>query len=556
MKYQLRSYANSASFIEDVLRSRGITEIEKYLHPSEELDPLLLDNMPQGAELLHTHILNNSPMAIVVDDDADGLLSSSLFFLFLKEAHPNYSNCSLIFHKAKFHGIETEKVLTNECKLLVVPDAGTNDITQQTELVQQGIDILILDHHQVIDGISLNGLPGVIVINNQVSNYPNKELCGTGVVYKFIEYYNKVYHCNVDVGKFLDLVSIALIGDVMGLNTLENRMYVDKGLRNLSNGFLKNLVRNTGTIITPTDISFTVIPPLNAVVRMGSIKDKQTIFSAIVEGVPSLIEEALRLCNNLAAKQRKERTRIVEMLRQRIEEEGGANNNQLIIGKYYEEDNVNDNLAGLTAMELATYYNRPALVLKYNKEKCRWEGSARNFGTLTSDLKSFLLDSQLVEYAVGHANAFGVGIPEKNLQLLIDYANTCTENSLETCWLVDWIGTSTNINQLPSIIAEIDRYKYLWGTKIEEPLLCIRNIMLTRSDIFIMGKDGSSVKFIKNNVTYVKFKDLNFIKAITQSPSILLTVIGKANINEWEGRTTSQIIIEDYELQLIKEEEF
>ena len=56
------------------------------------------------------------------------------------------------------------------------------------------------------------------------------------------------------------------------------------------------------------------------------------------------------------------------------------------------------------------------------------------------DFKEFLNSSNLVEYAEGHANAFGIRLREENLIKLIDYCNTKLPNTLSVNkFLVDYV---------------------------------------------------------------------------------------------------------------------
>ena len=56
---------------EIILTNRGIPlqEINHYLHPTnkDDLDPLLLDNMRQGAQMLIQHIASEDDIWLVVD---------------------------------------------------------------------------------------------------------------------------------------------------------------------------------------------------------------------------------------------------------------------------------------------------------------------------------------------------------------------------------------------------------------------------------------------------------------------------------------------------------
>ena len=90
----------------------------------------------------------------------------------------------ILHARAKAHGLDDDIVISDDTKLLIIPDAGTNDTEQCKELSENGIDILILDHHE-----SEEKNPYALIVNNQMSdNYFNKDFCGAGVVYKFYKH--------------------------------------------------------------------------------------------------------------------------------------------------------------------------------------------------------------------------------------------------------------------------------------------------------------------------------------------------------------------------------
>ena len=113
------------------------------------------------------------------------------------------------------------------------------------------------------------------------------------------------------------------------------------------------------------------------------------------------------------------------------------------------------------------------------------------------------------------------------------------ETSIDNPWLI-------------FIIAQIDEHKDIWGKDVEEPLLCIKNIILYHKDVLVMGTNEESFKFTKNGISFVKFKDLEFYDQIMNAEEPLyLTIIGRANMNHWQGRSTPQIFIQDYNIENI-----
>jgi len=573
VKYSLNYKLDKNNFIYDLLQHKGIQDIDLFLNYNESCEENVyhLDNITDGLFYFKNWLSLEYKLNIIVDDDADGFLSCALIYFFLQSINYPKDKFHFIFHSHKFHGIDINE-LDNDCDIVVAPDCGTSDYEQHHKLQEKGIQILILDHHEAIEGYSI--YTNVNIINNQLSQlYDNKYLCGAGVTFKFLKEYCNQYHPEINMNQYLDLVAIAIVGDVMNLSTLENRYYVSEGLQYIQNPFFKSLVEKRAfsigsSIPTPTDVAFYIIPAINAIVRMGTKEEKEHLFQAITNGdiiVPStkrghkpddteiLKEQAIRLCDNAIARQRRERTKIAELLQGRIAEQGWEND-KIIIGQYYDSDNINSNLTGLAAMELASYYQRPALVVHYNKVEDSWSGSARNFGSAISDLKQFLEDSGLFEYCAGHAGAFGEKFHNKDLQAIREYCNTKLANinyTTDNMYYVDYETTPDDIN-LMTIIAQIDKWKNIWGHGIEEPLICVKNIPVYGKEILVMGNNGDSFKFSKNGIAYVRFKDMDFYNNIACDDDIkYLTVVGKANINHWNGINAPQLMIQDYNIESI-----
>ena len=89
-----------------------------------------------------------------------------------------------MLHDGKQHGLtDMMEFIDSSYSLVIVPDAGSNNVTECTELKQKDIDVIILDHH-----ICDEDNPDAIVINNQLCDYPNKDLSGVGIVWQFCRY--------------------------------------------------------------------------------------------------------------------------------------------------------------------------------------------------------------------------------------------------------------------------------------------------------------------------------------------------------------------------------
>ena len=184
MKYKLYKNSNNENVKIRVLENRGIKDVNRYLNlsDSEIINYSFLSNMNVAVECFAKHFNNKSPIAILVDSDVDGYCSATMMYLYIKKLDSNYPISYILHKKAKAHGLSEDVVIPEGTKLLIIPDASTNDYEQCKKIKEQGIDIIILDHHEKeFDN------PNAIIVNNQMSDgYENKDFSGAGIVYKFL----------------------------------------------------------------------------------------------------------------------------------------------------------------------------------------------------------------------------------------------------------------------------------------------------------------------------------------------------------------------------------
>src|SRR5699024_2917866 len=159
-----------------------------------------------------------------------------------------------------------------------------NDIKQHQRLLDNGIDFIVLDHHEVLpESIEhLNTTENGVVVNNQLLDM-NKNYTGVGMVYIFLKYVNSLENLDLDIDKYLDLVALGQVADVSNVADKEIRYYVTKGLNNINNLFIKSVMERKGLQeMTGRDASFSIISMINAVTRIGSLEDKRELFDALV----------------------------------------------------------------------------------------------------------------------------------------------------------------------------------------------------------------------------------------------------------------------------------
>ena len=570
MKYKLIAKPNkNYSPMQQILVNRGIDvkDIEHYLKTSDAdiLNPDLLDNMIEGVKRLISAIKNQEKIFLIVDCDADGFTASAALVNYIYKVFPSAMDLlSIQLHEGKEHGIEEkwlEEIVANEYKLVICPDASSNDYNQHKFLKDNGIDVLVLDHHDA-EEVSENA----IIINNQLSDYPNKTLSGVGIVYKFCSKIDELMKIK-EADTILDLVSLGMIADMMDLRNFETKHLIQKGLTRIENPFFKALVErqaySIGETVTPIGVAFYIAPLINATIRVGTQNEKEVMFKAMLnhcayDMIPStkrgekgkteaIVTQAVRNATNVRNRQKKARDNGFEYVEQII----AANNldkNKIIVVQVSED--LDKNLTGLIANQLMAKYQKPVLLVRETDEGLL-QGSARGYDkSELKDLKSFLLESGFMEYAEGHAAAMGVGIYKDKVNALVDYSNTVLANyDFSACYDVDYEYMSNDFKAQD--IIDIGSMKSLWGKGVDEAMVVIKGIKITSNNITLMSANKNpTIKItLQNGTSLIKFgaSQAEF-ESLKSSGYTEIDVIGTCAINEWQGMITPQILIKDYEV--------
>jgi len=582
MKYRLRNNysTNPDKALKEILQDRGVKDIENFMNPIREnceLNPYDLDNIDAAAERLLYHLRKNSKILFVVDCDADGFTSSSILWLYIKHTFPD-AELEFTVHEHKQHGLD-DKVdwIVDEARwdLVILPDAGSYDVEEHRELGEMGMDVIILDHHEQLydeEGSPvISDLPNTIVVNNQLSHgYSNKSLCGAGVVYKFCEVLDDKLGIQL-AHNYIDLAALGEIADVMDRTNIETNYIMMEGLKNIHNDGFRTLIEAQSFSLkekavspyeglTPIDIAFYIAPLINAITRVGTIAEKENMFYCFIEpnkavqstkrgakqgDIEHAAEQTARVGKNAKARQDRLKEQALGIIDFKIQKDCLADNN-IILVELDGSDNIPQELTGLIAMNVVSKYHKPVMIGRRNN-KNEIQGSIRsdgNFAGLPS-FKKFLEESGLVTYTAGHDNAAGWGLNGDKLDALLNYANShLNASDFENCYTVDFILDGSEYNdELLMSLAEHPEY---FGNHIDEAYVVVKNIPLM--SVMPMGANKDSMKISYNGIDYVKFKDTNFVEEIMANRTKKLTVYGRPNRNEFNGKVSTQIFISDYEL--------
>lgn len=581
MKCKLINDNFQHDYTKSLMKVRGIEDIDAYVRAGAEYiqHPFALENIEKGMEL-YLSVLNARPdpeILLIVDSDNDGFTSATIMYQYTKRLNSD-ANITYWLHEGKQHGLEDhiEKIeaLGDHCfDLVILPDSSSNDFGYHERLKALGIPCLVLDHHITDLEISDNA----IIINNQLSqNYLNKELTGAGIVYQFCRALDsKLNHDWAD--DYLDLAAWGIIGDMGSVLEWENRAIINKGLSNIKNSLFNTIMEKQAYSITgsttpsredlvramnPISVAFYIVPLINAMIRIGTMEEKTRLFEAFLDGdkmIPSgkrgakgtldkAANEAARECTNARSRQNKALDKAIELMEAKIHKYDLLENRILFVR--LEGENFPSELNGLLAMKLSQQFKRPTIVARLNDGYDKGSMRGLNQSALTS-FKEFLEGSKMFDYVAGHDNAAGVSIADGKLSDFHKYANDALKD-------IDFGENVFEVNferpavasDMFSLISDIAYYDGIWGQHNDTPLIHVKDINIHSADLKVIGKNADTLRFEKNGVTYIKFHASDTIEKIKKmSGPLKIEVVGKANLNEWMGRITPQIMIEDMEFK-------
>lgn len=500
-----------------------------------------------------------------MDNDVDGVTSATLMYKYIKSLDENYDVQVYVHEKNKSHGLSDRDFEIGNIKLLIVPDAGTNDIEEHKELINKGINCICLDHHHA--SVDISQSPAVIVNNQTSPEYSNKGCCGASVTLEFCRALDEMYWEDIS-DNFLDLVAVGNVCDIMPLTEFETRAIVNEGLEQINNKMLKQIIKaqdfSMKGKVNPHTVGFYVGPLVNAFIRLATYEERQLLIKAFCEienetflytkrGEDFPIEEniyehVVRLMQSYKGRQDRMRKKAQPILTAM----GNKTDKVAIIDA---TGVIDTGLTGVVAIRVAEDLNVPTLLLQQRSDGS-YGGSGRNFdNSPIEDFRALVESCPYTDFAQGHAGAFGIGIPAENVELARQWFNEqLADIDMDKVYLVDFVLDAEEIDV--SFIREVDRFEWVWGTSVKEPKVVVKDITIKRSDAHIQGKDHNSVFFMLDDIKFVQFSmapDNPLLQWVSDwgedDEEITLTVVGEVSINDYQNQLTPQVIIQDLTIQ-------
>lgn len=399
--YKLRKLQGD-SLLDHLLHSRGITDpTEKtaFLSPNYDLgthDPFLLKDMQKVVERILRAVADGEKICIYSDFDADGIPGAVVLHDFFKKI--SYSNT---FHYIPDRHIEgfgihrpaLEKIIAQGATLIISIDCGIAEIENSAWIKTQktpdglSVDLIITDHHT--PGAVLPDAFAIINPKQSDCQYPEKMLCGSGVIYKVVQALCQTIRGGIVAQKngdtvaplmadflkkspenleikegwekwLLDMVGLATLSDMVPLRG-ENRIFAYFGLTVLRKtprlGLIKlfKSLKMNPVHMTEEDIAFMITPRINAASRMASPMDAFHLLATTDDAEADRLVEHL---NNLNTERKTRVAHLVKAIKKSIEERGLQDKDIIVVGNPDWQPPV----LGLVATNIVRDYGKPVFL--------------------------------------------------------------------------------------------------------------------------------------------------------------------------------------------------
>ena len=559
---------SGTDLVSQLCNIKGISneDVTEFLEPSEKslLPAEDLKNSEEAGNRIIRAIKNGEKVVVSADNDVDGVTSTAIIIRFLQES--GLEEVPYIYAERNWgHGImeqirvmeETDenevrndnarhnKKVIKESDLLIIVDSSSNDVDTVEEIISEyGTDVILLDHHDINKSDKTMEDIGAILVNPRQKGcrYINKNLSGSGVVYKMVGLINEMMGGNVDTEKYIDLAGVGIYSDMMRMDEPENRYLVSQALKNIKNMGLERILKSAKAVnmdnMDGDTIGFTIGPLINGTARMGNIKD--AIDLLLTDDDKTV--KRIRLRMHKANEARKEiQSELVDELTKDVDASGKM--------VFVITDESSSGMNGLIAQDIAQRYQKPAFVGRLKDGFI--SGSGRSYGGVK--LRTFFNESGLVEFASGHEGALGVGFKESQFDLIEEHIEKNMEDvgQKEKTYFYDIYLDSSEV--LDSIDM-IQSFNYISGIGAPKAHVRIDNIMV--EDRSVIGATKNTVKFsTMDDMELIKFRvDEEYAKEVGIMDSI--SVVGELKWNEWkkfrpvyEVIRTMQVMVNDYKVE-------
>lgn len=543
-----------------ILASRGITKKEdilNFINPKIEnlSSPKLLFDLEKASNRIITAIKNNEKICIYGDYDVDGITSTSILYLGLKELGAKNIDFYIPI-RDEGYGLNTqalEQIKNNNVDLVITVDCGITSYKEIDFANSINLSVIITDHHNLLNPIVPNAY-AVVNPKRLENKFPFKELAGVGTAFMvLIDVFDK-YGKKDDVYKYIDLVALGTIADVVPL-IKDNRIIVKQGLKQLKNTknlglklLLNRIFPNKTDEFRSTEVSFNISPIFNAAGRM---QDAKLVVHLLISNneleINAIIDELIR--KNI---ERKEiQNNIFELAKKELEN----SKDYVLISS---SPNYHHGVIGIVAAKIVDTYYKPSIILEEKTEEGIAVASCRSINNFDIT-KALQHCGELLEKFGGHIGAAGFTIKIENIPKFKSKINDYAKENIKEedfCKKI-YIDKSINIQKISYEFYKTLELLQPFGMANPEPLFITKNVIVENAKIIGEKKnhlsfDVSQKGFLNKGAVW--FFKHNFLEEIKSG--IFYDIVFKLNTNQYKGKYYTKILIEDMKESLLKDDKY
>jgi single-stranded-DNA-specific exonuclease len=544
------------------LLNRGLTDpasAERFLSPRLKClaDPFLLPNMDAAVERLLLAHRHKEPVVIFGDYDVDGVTSTALLLEVLRSLGWDVS-AYLPHRMDEGYGLSSEAVkhclAKSPATLLLAVDCGSTATATLAELKQQGVDVIVLDHHQVASPppaaaalvnpqLTASGNP--VNSSNSVNSFT--ELCSAGLSFKLAHALVKRGRdtalpgaAGFDLRPLLDLVALGTIADVVPLSG-ENRILASVGLERLNTTQRPGLIALKEVAQSPApvgtyEVGFQLAPRLNAAGRLETAEEALRLLMA------RDLAEALPIARNLDACNRERQTierAIAEEATAAVRARFNPQTDYVIVEGHA---SWHIGVVGIVAARVLQRFYRPTIILGGDGD--RFRGSGRSIPGYDLAAALHQCKDLLLRHG-GHAMAAGVSLATANLDAFRARLNELAHTALKPEDLQPPLRLDAEVGLGDLTFDGLAALERLRPTGQGNPSvqLCARSLTLQRPPQR-MGSEKQHLKlWVTDGDTMHEAVWWNAASVTLPTPSFDLAFAPQ--INDYNGRKTIQLKVLD-----------
>lgn len=531
------------------LNKRGLeteAEINAFLEPdfSMLLNPFDLDGMKEAKDRIELAICNKEKIVIYGDYDCDGISACVILYKYFLSRGvvcdvyiPNRFDDG---YGLSFDMID-EVLENSKPDLIITVDLGVTAVKEVEKIKEKGVDIIVTDHHE-----PSSELPNCILIDPKKTGqkYQFNGLCGAGVALKLVE----ALSGREEIKKYLDVCAVATIGDIVPL-TSENRVIAKKGIemlngKNCSSCYKYMLKKLDLNNINATDITFKLVPKINASGRMSNAKK---VFDFLIE--EDFQKQEVMFADMMADNENRLNSINEGVLALEKEMENvnlSKENIILLVGNFHQ------GVLGILASRICHEYNRPAIIFT-KTEDGSLKGSGRSVEDV--DLHSALenIKQSLIRFG-GHKMAIGVEVSEVNFETFRNLisAEISKQTNIKSFIIKEKYDIQIDENDINKNFINQIMALEPFGCKNEKPVLMLEAKKLSVSQM----KDNNYRHFkvsTLHNKSMVAFSAEKHVEALKSG--VKKHLILDLENNEFKGKVYPQAIFKSLHLKEVKLEE-